>query len=203
MDADIAQSVERILGKDEVSGSNPDISSINKKGEDLRLHLFIYRTNLPMQNPRMRQHSHILRFAIFHIKQNSGAKLFNNPDISSLYRCRTRECVSILIFCASPSFALSKTLAQNCGASGYQLALTDAEQRRRSLLLLFALLSLIFVNFGEKLFNIRISALITDAEPENASAFSYFALCKLSVISDVGAKLFNNPDISSHHRCRT
>mgnify|MGYP000227997313 CR=1 FL=1 len=26
--ADIAQSVERILGKDEVSGSNPDISSI-------------------------------------------------------------------------------------------------------------------------------------------------------------------------------
>ena len=40
MDADIAQSVERILGKDEVSGSNPDISSINEKGEDASLRLF-------------------------------------------------------------------------------------------------------------------------------------------------------------------
>ena len=29
-DADVAQQVERILGKDEVTGSNPVISSINR-----------------------------------------------------------------------------------------------------------------------------------------------------------------------------
>ena len=42
VDADIAQSVERILGKDEVSGSNPDISSIKEKARVNPLLFLLY-----------------------------------------------------------------------------------------------------------------------------------------------------------------
>ena len=50
MDADIAQSVERILGKDEVSGSNPDISSIKEKARVNPL-LFLLYSCLPDAEP--------------------------------------------------------------------------------------------------------------------------------------------------------
>ena len=36
-DADVAQQVERILGKDEVTGSNPVISSINRLADASRV----------------------------------------------------------------------------------------------------------------------------------------------------------------------
>ena len=45
INAAIAQSVERILGKDEVSGPNPDSSSINEKAL-LSKCFFVYKNSL-------------------------------------------------------------------------------------------------------------------------------------------------------------